>query len=76
MNTITITYTLVYQLSFANNYQWTKEGECFNVKSGKRLKQIINSGSIGYCVNSRFYSLKYLRTKLEKIPVKEILPFD
>lgn len=75
MNIISITYTLKYRLSFANNYQWTKCNRCFNIKTSREIKQVLNSGSIGYCINGRFYSLKYLRTKLEKIPQKEYLPF-
>lgn len=54
-------------ISFARNYQWTNDGMCFNIKTGRKLKQVYNSGCIGYCINSRFYSLKYLRTKLELI---------
>lgn len=65
---ISITYTLKYQLSFAPNYKWTKCGMCFNTKTNRQLKQVYNSGCIGYCIKGRFYSLKYLRTKLELIP--------
>jgi len=68
MNTISITYTLTYCLSFANNYQFTNDGKCFNVKTGRHIKQVYNSGSIGYCIKGRFYSLTYLRTKLILIP--------
>ena len=75
MNTISVTYTLIYQLSFANNYQWTKYGKCFNVKTGREIHQILNSGSIGYCINGKFKSLKFLRPKLEKIPKRKRLPF-
>jgi hypothetical protein len=75
MNYISITYTLIYHLSFATNYQWTKDGKCFNVKTGKQIKQVYNSGCIGYSICGKFYSLKYLKTKLEKIKNKEKLPF-
>jgi len=67
MNTISISYTLVWCLNFAENYQFTKCGKCFNKKTGKRLKQVYNSGCIGYNIKGRFYSLKYLRKKLIKI---------
>lgn len=75
MNYISVNYTLEYQLSFATNYQWTKDGLCFNIKTGRQIKQSYNSGSIGYYICGKFYSLKYLRSKLEKIPTNEILPF-
>jgi len=68
METISVTYTVNYRLSFAKNYQWTKCGKCFNSKTGRQLKQVYKNGMIGYCIKSKFYSLKYLRNKLERIP--------
>lgn len=69
MNLISITYTLKFELSFANNYKWTSCGKCFNSKSGRQIKQVYNNGCIGYSINGKFKSLKYLRTKLVKIQV-------
>jgi len=74
MNTISIKYTLVYQLNFANNYQWSKCGKCFNIKTGRQIKQTLNSGCIGYNIKGRFYSATFLRNKLELIP-KQSTPF-
>ena len=37
---------LVWQLDFANNYQFDKKGVCYNVKTGKQIKQTM----IGYTV--------------------------
>ena len=70
MSIISINYTTKYQLSFAKNYQWTTCGKCVNSKTGRIIKQVYNNGCIGYSIKGKFYSLKYLRTKLEKI--KEI----
>lgn len=75
MTSISVKYTLVWQLSFAPEYKFTKCGKCFNTKRGSQLKQCYNSGSIGYSIRSKFYSLKALRNSLEKIPIKEKLPF-
>ena len=75
MYTISVTYTLYYQLKFANWYKWTKCGMCFNIRTCRQIKQVYNSGCIGYNIKGRFYSLKYLRTQLEKIPTQEKLPF-
>ena len=75
MNTISITYTLLFRLKFANNYQFTKCGKCFNTKTSRQIKQCYNSGSIGYNIKGRFYSLKYLRSQLEKIPKEYEYPF-
>ena len=74
MNTISVNYILIYELSFAQNYQWTKDGKCFNIKTGRQIKQVLNSGCIGYCIKGRFYSLKFLRPQLQKIREQE-LPF-
>ena len=75
MNTISITYTLKYRLEFAPWYQWTESGICFNTRTGRQIKQVYNNGCIGYCIKSKFYSLSYLRKRLELIPKKEYLPF-
>jgi len=67
MNSISISYTLKYELSFSSNYKWTACGKCFNSKTGRQIKQVYNNGCIGYSINGKFKSLKYLRTKLVKI---------
>lgn len=74
MNTISVNYTLKWQVDFAPNYQFTKCGKCFNVKTGRRIKQVYVSGSIGYCIKGKFRSLKQLRNKLVKIE-EEKCPF-
>ena len=75
MNTISITYTLIWRIKFANKYQFTKCGKCFNSQTNKELKKCYNSGCIGYNILGKFYSLTYLRSQLEKIPTKDFLPF-
>ena len=74
MITISINYTCKYQLSFSNHYVWTLCGKCFNRKSGRLIKQVYKSGCIGYIIESKFYSLKYLRNHLEPIPLQEYCP--
>lgn len=74
MNTITVTYNLVYQLDFAPEYQWTKCNKCFNVKRGKQLKQVMQGGSIGYNIRSKFYSLTKLRKHLKPILIQDDNP--
>lgn len=68
MNTILVSYNLVWQISFADEYKFTKCGKCFNTKRGTQLKQCYNGGSIGYNIRSKFYSATTLRKYLEKIP--------
>jgi len=74
MNSISITYTLKYELNFAPNYKWSECGKCFNTKTGREIKQVYNNGSIGYSIYGKFKSLKYLRNNLIKIR-RELLPF-
>ena len=75
MNTFTITYTYNYRLSFANNYVFSKCGKCMNLKTGRLIKKVYNSGCIGFNINGKFKSLKRLKDSLELIPKKEYLPF-
>lgn len=74
MSVITRKYNLVWQLDFAPNYQFDKNGICFNLKSGKQIKQTIVGYTTGYCINGKFYSLNKLRQSLVKIQ-KEDCPF-
>ena len=67
MISISINYTLKFELSFAPHYKWTSCGKCFNTKSGRQIKQAYNNGCIGYSINGKFKSLKLLRTQLNKI---------
>jgi len=67
MNSMSITYTLKFELDFSPNYKWTDCGKCFNTITGKQIKQVYNKGSIGYSINGKFKSLKFLRTKLQRI---------
>ena len=74
MHTFTITYTVEWTIKNNNSYVWTKCGLCFNLKTGKQINQSYKNGAIGYYINSKFISLKKLRTILVK-PTKEKLPF-
>ena len=75
MYTFTVNYTCKYQLSFAANYKWSTCGKCFNAKTGRLIKQVMQVGSIGYKIGGKFCSLRTLRKQLQKIPTKEKLPF-
>jgi hypothetical protein len=74
MNTITVTYAYKYELSFASHYKWLDDGRCFNTKTGRFIRQVLVGGSIGYVINSKFYSLSYLRGKLRKPEINNV-PF-
>lgn len=65
-----------YRLNFVPNYVFTTEPKLLvNTKSGRVIKQIMKGSTIGYIINSKFYSLTKLREHLELIPIKENLPF-
>ena len=74
MNSFTITYTVKYELSTNTEYVWNEFNECYNLKTGRRIKQVLKNNAIGYCINGKFKSLKSLRPLLQK-PKKVILPF-
>jgi len=66
MNRITISYAYNYEIDFAPEYIFTKCKKCFNLKTGRKIKQVYNSRCIGYNIRGKFYSLKSLRKHLIK----------
>ncbi len=66
MKTFTVTYTIKYELSTSPEYVWNNYNECFNLKTGRRIKQVSNNGAIGYNIKGKFRSLKSLRSLLRK----------
>lgn len=66
MRTISITYTVKYELDFAPEYVWVDDKLCFNAKTGRRIKQVYKNGMIGYSIKGKFYSLKRLKPYLRK----------
>lgn len=71
MNSVSIRYALKYQLSFAPEYKWSENKECFNTKTNRKIKKTINSRCVGYHIRGKFYSLNNLREFLEKIKISE-----
>jgi hypothetical protein len=74
MPVFTREYHLVWQLKFAPNYQFDSKGNCFNVKTGRQITQILVGYTLGYCINGKFESLTRLRQSLVKIE-KQDCPF-
>jgi hypothetical protein len=68
-------YDLKWQIKFAPNYKFSTCKKLFNTKTRREIKKIVNGGSIGYCINGKFYSLTFLKNKIEKIVQKEYCPF-
>lgn len=74
MQTISIIYSLKWQVKFAPHYQFTSCKKLINVKRGRVVKKVLNGSSIGYWIESKFYALSKLRTEIELIK-NEKLPF-
>jgi hypothetical protein len=68
---ISNSYVLTHQLRFATNYKWTKDGKCFNSRTGREIKKVLCGRSVGYCIKGKFQSVNTLRPELELIPEQE-----
>ena len=69
-----VTYRAKYRLKNNPNYVFSTCKLCFNLKSGRLVKQIIKGYTIGYLIDGKFRSLMQLKTELEIIP-KNKCPF-
>ena len=70
-----VRYKAKYRLKDNENYIFSTCGLCFNLKSGKLVKQITKGYTIGYLINGKFKSLEVLRKNLELISKKSNCPF-
>lgn len=57
-----------------SNYGFGTDKSLYNLKTGRKLNQSYNNGSIGYWFNRKFISLKSLKHLIYK-PKKQIVPF-
>lgn len=64
-----------YRLKSAPNYVYSTDKICYNLKTGRVIKQIMKGSTIGYVINGKFKSLYNLRKDFEIIPKKEHYPF-
>jgi len=67
MITLSISYTLIWQIKTNPHYKVTKCGKIFNCQRGKMLKRVLNGGSIGYWISGKFTTLAKIRPLLIKI---------
>jgi hypothetical protein len=73
---ISLVFSCKWRVVFAPNYVFTTKPKLLvNLKTGNVINQISKGGSIGYVINSKFYSLTALKNQVEIIPIKEQLPF-
>jgi hypothetical protein len=72
--TITIEINIKFEIINIPHYGFGNDNNCYNLKSGRKIKQCYNNGSIGYWFGRKFYSLKAIRPLLYK-PSKFKCPF-
>jgi len=65
--TISITYSLKWQIKGFENYKVSPCGKIFNMLRNKEVKRVRNGGSIGFWIKDNFFTLSELRKKLELI---------
>ena len=58
MQTISISYTLVWQFKTHPHLKITRCKKVINAKTGRMLKQCINGGSVGYWIDSKTFITK------------------
>ena len=64
-----------WQIKGSEHYKFTVNKKLYNCKTMREINRTVIGVTIGYCINGKFKSLKALRTQIELIPKKEILPF-
>ena len=74
MTEFTTKHIAKYRLKSATNYIFSTDDICFNLKSGRVVKQVLKGSTIGYIINGKFKSVDNLRKDLELI-TKQITPF-
>lgn len=67
MTVFTKKVDLVWQLDFADNYQFDRSGDCYNVRTGRQIKRTMVGYTVGYCICGKFMSLTKIRKSLIKI---------
>jgi hypothetical protein len=68
MANFTVKVDLIWMLDFANNYQFDRNGNCYNIKSGRQVKRTMIGYTEGYCISGKFKSISRLRESLVRIP--------
>lgn len=77
MNTITVIYHLKYRFKSYHNIQVTKDGDIFNIKTGRKKKICVNRSSVGIWITPKKFILKSRLNKyLELIPKHEYIKDD
>jgi hypothetical protein len=63
---ITVNIKIRFVLDFAPCYAWVMDDKCYNMRTGRFIKQTESKGSYGYVINGKFMSCSSLREHLVK----------
>jgi len=74
MTSITYTIEIKWEIKGFESYGFGTDKNLYNLKTGRRLQQSYNSGSIGYWFGKKFKTLTSLKKLLYK-PMRIKLPF-
>ena len=74
MHSITTNYNLIYNYRLSDNYQFTEELKCINIKRNTLVKRTLVGYTEGYCLNGKFKSIAAIKKDLVFIG-KIIVPF-
>lgn len=74
MQSITYTIEIKWKIKGFDNYGFGTDKNLYNLKTGRKLKQTYNAGSIGYWLGKTFKTIHFLREIIYK-PKFEYCPF-
>lgn len=74
METITVIHRIKWKIKGFENYGFSEDKNLYNLKTGRKIKQSYNSGSIGYWFGKKFKTLTSLKVLIYK-PKKKYYPF-
>jgi hypothetical protein len=60
---ISISYAIevVWEIKNISGYGFGIDKNLYNLKTGRKIKQTINSRSVGYWIGKKFYSVTFLK---------------
>ena len=68
MNSISVTYALIYRFKEAHEYKVSKCGKVFNTKTNRQIRKVVNSRCVGWWIKNKFISQSCRVKHLERIP--------
>ena len=75
MLTITVEYKLKWRIKNHPQYCWSTCKKLFNVSRGNEIRKTLKGLTPGYWIGKEFVALGKMKSMVELIPEKELLPF-